>query len=64
MLDGRVRFIEDGRTVYEETHPAYEQLSNEVVAAILNYMLVSWGNEELLPTGARLYTAAEVAARR
>lgn len=64
MLDGVVRFEEDGRTVYDETHPAYEQLSNEAVAGILNYMLVSWGNDELLPPEPRLYAAAEVAARR
>ena len=64
MLDGSVRFVEDGRTQYDDTHPAYEELSNETVASILNHMLVSWGNRELLPQDARLYTAAEVAARR
>jgi cytochrome c5 len=64
MIDGRVRFVESARTVYEETHPSYEELADATIAAILNHMLVSWGNENLLPTELRLYTAAEVAAQR
>ena len=64
MLDGRVRSVENGRTEYVESHPSYEELSDASIAAILNHMLESWGNQELLPAEPPLYTAAAVAARR
>jgi hypothetical protein len=64
MLDGRVRSMEDGRIVYLDGHPSYPELPDATIAAILDHMLVSWGNDELLPAEARLYTAEEVAARR
>lgn len=64
MLTGAVRYVEEGRIVLDETHPAYAELTDQRIAAILSYMLTSWGNEELLPDGARLYSAAEIAARR
>jgi hypothetical protein len=34
------------------------------VAAVLNHMLSSWGNDALLPERAALYAGDEVAARR
>jgi len=64
MLDGRVRSMEEGRVVYLDGHPSYAELSDAPIAAILDHILVSWGNDELLPAGRRAYTAAEVAARR
>lgn len=64
MLTGRVRILEDGRVVYEEAHPGYPQLSDARIAAILNHMLTSWGNDLLPPAGRRPYGAPEIAARR
>jgi mono/diheme cytochrome c family protein len=64
MLDGRVRSVEGGRTVYVDGHPSYDALSDEAIAAVLEHMLVSWGNDELLPADRRPYAASEVAARR
>ena len=64
MLDGGVRSIDNGQTVYAETHPSFEELSDARIAAILNHMLESWGNQELLPSEPALYTATAVAARR
>jgi mono/diheme cytochrome c family protein len=64
MLTGRVRIIEEGRVMYDETHPSYGQLSDERIAGILNYMLTSWGNDALLPDDRRLYTGADIAAGR
>jgi mono/diheme cytochrome c family protein len=64
MFDGRVRFEEDGKLVYQKTHPAYPHLNDAQVAAVLNHMLAAWGNQALLPRGTRPYTAAEVAGRR
>jgi mono/diheme cytochrome c family protein len=64
MLDGRVRSVEDGEVAYVESHASYGELPDARIAAILDHMLVSWGNDALLPAERRPYTAAEVAARR
>lgn len=64
MLDGRVRSMEDGEVAYIDGHPSYGELPDARIAAILDHMLVSWGNDALLPAERRSYTAAEVAARR
>ncbi len=44
--------------------PFADQFDDEDMAALLNLMLVAWGNEQALPEGTQLYTAAEVAAAR
>jgi mono/diheme cytochrome c family protein len=64
MLQGRVRSVESGLVSYRESHPSYARLPDASVAAILNYVLMSWGNDALLPSERRLYAAADVAARR
>jgi cytochrome c5 len=64
MLAGRVRSVEEGRIVYTESHPSYTELPDARVAAIINHILVSWGNDELLPPEPRLYTAGDIAAAR
>jgi mono/diheme cytochrome c family protein len=64
LLDGRVRKAETGGIAYVESHPGYPRLSDAEVAAVLNHMLVSWGNDALLPRETTRYTATEVAARR
>jgi mono/diheme cytochrome c family protein len=40
--------------------PLGDQLKDEEIAAVLNYVLSSWGNEKLLPKGHKKITAAEV----
>jgi cytochrome c5 len=64
MLTGRVRSMQDGRASYDESHPSYAELTDGRIAAILNHMLASWGNEALLPAGARLYAPGDIASRR
>ena len=50
---------------YNGVMPALgDQLKNEEIAAVLNYVLSSWGNEKLLPKGHKKITAAEVKAVR
>jgi len=50
---------------YNGVMPALgDQLKDEEIAAVLNYVLSSWGNEKLLPKGHKKITAAEVKAVR
>lgn len=50
---------------YAARHPAFaNRLSNNECAAVLNQMLVSWGNERLLPVGADLYHPKDVLRHR
>jgi len=51
-----------GKT-YKGFMPPFAQLSNEQVAAIINYMLTTW-NKELLPKDFKPLTADEVAKLR
>ena len=44
--------------------PFGEQLTDEEVAAVLNHILRTWGNERVLPKDYRPFTAAEVKAQR
>ncbi|MBW6455707.1 MAG: hypothetical protein K0A98_07455 [Trueperaceae bacterium] len=45
-------------------HRAYASLDDDQLAAVLNLMLVAWGNDEALPSDADYYTPEEVAATR
>lgn len=45
-------------------HRSYAALDDEELAALLNTMLVAWGNDAALPAGVRFYQADEVAAAR
>lgn len=50
---------------YNGVMPALgEQLNDEEIAAVLNYVLASWGNDKLLPKGHKEITPAEVTALR
>jgi len=50
---------------YNGAMPAFgDQLKDEEIAAVLNYVLSSWGNEKLLPKGHKEYTSAEVKGLR
>lgn len=44
--------------------PFGPELSDEEVAAVLNHVLTSWGNEKALPKDHKPFTAAEVKAER
>jgi mono/diheme cytochrome c family protein len=44
--------------------PLGDQLKDEEIAAVLNYVLSSWGNGKLLPKGHKEITPAEVKAVR
>ena len=41
-----------------------DTLKDDEIAAVLNYILASWGNGKMLPKGHKKYTAAEVKAQR
>lgn len=41
-----------------------DQLNDEEIAAVLNYVLSSWGNDKMLPKGHKEITPAEVKAVR
>lgn len=50
---------------YNGTMPAFgDRLNDEEIAAVLNHVLSSWGNPELLPKGHKAYSADEVRALR
>lgn len=50
---------------YNGVMPALgDQLKDEEIAAVLNYVLSSWGNRKLLPKGHKEITPAEVKAVR
>jgi mono/diheme cytochrome c family protein len=49
---------------YNGLMPGWSQLSDDVIAAVINHELTSWGNDALLPDGFEPTTATEVAARR
>jgi mono/diheme cytochrome c family protein len=49
-------------TKYNGAMPAFGQLKDEDVAAVLNHISTSWNNK--LPAGQKAFTAAEVKAQR
>ncbi len=61
-LEGPIRV--DGKD-YDGKMPGFgAQFKDDEVAAVLNHVLGSWGNETLLPKGHQAIGAAEVKARR
>lgn len=61
-LTGEIRVA--GKT-YKGMMPGLaEQLKDDEVAAVLNHVLASWGNDGQLPKGHKAISAAEVQARR
>ena len=61
-LKGEIRV--EGKT-YDGTMPAYGELLNDgEIAAVLNYIFSSWGNDKSLPIGFGNITPAEVKAQR
>ncbi len=47
---------------YQGVMPAYAQLKDEDIAALLNHISTQWGNK--FPDGQKAFTAAEVKAQR
>jgi mono/diheme cytochrome c family protein len=65
ILFGLKGEIQVGGKQYHGTIPAYGgDLKDGDVAAVLNFILSSWGNDKLLPAGHKPYTAAEVRKER
>ena len=65
VLYGLQGEITAGGGVYNSMMPPYgNQLSDEEVAAVLNYIAKAWGNDQLLPKDFKPFTADEVKAER
>jgi mono/diheme cytochrome c family protein len=63
-LVGKIE-IEDPKAVYDGgVMPSYYSLKDEEVAAVLNYILTSWGNDKLLPKDFKPIRADEIKAER
>ena len=65
ILYGLAGEIEIGGKKYNGKMPGFgDQLKDDEVAALMNYILSRWGNEKVLPKGHKEFTAAEVKAQR
>jgi mono/diheme cytochrome c family protein len=65
LLFGLEGEIEVEGKKYNGAMPAFgSQLKDDEIAAVLNHILASWGNEKMLPKGHKEYSAAEVKALR
>jgi mono/diheme cytochrome c family protein len=64
MLYGLQGTIEVSDQSYAGLMPQWSQLSDAEIAAVLNYVLTSWGNDQLLLDDYSPYSAAELAALR
>ena len=65
VLFGLEGEIEVGGKKYKNKMVALgDKLKDDEIAAVLNYILASWGNDKMLPKGHKEFTAAEVKAQR
>lgn len=55
--------VAQGQT-YNSAMPPFGHLSDEDIAAVLNYALTAWGNDKLLPKDFKPLTADEIKALR
>lgn len=62
-LKGKIE-IEGQKSPYDGVMPNQYSLKDEEVAAVLNYILTSWGNEKYLPKDFKKIGADEVKAER
>jgi hypothetical protein len=62
-LQGKID-IEGQKTGYDGVMPSFYSLNNEEAAAVLNYVLTSWGNDKLLPKDFKPIRADEVKIQR
>jgi mono/diheme cytochrome c family protein len=54
----------EGKKYKGKMLPFGDKLKDDEIAAVLNYILASWGNDQMLPAGHKEFTAAEVKAQR
>lgn len=65
ILYGLEGEIDAEGTTYKRKMRAFgDKLKDDEIAAVLNYVLGSWGNGKMLPEGHKEFTAAEVKALR
>jgi len=65
VLFGLEGEIEVGGKKYKGKMLAHgDTLKDDEIAAVLNYILASWGNDKMLPKGHKKFTAAEVKTQR
>ncbi|HUF17070.1 MAG TPA: cytochrome c [Thermoanaerobaculia bacterium] len=64
LLDGVVRSEVDGAIELMESHPPFDGQTDAQLAAVLNHMLTSWGNDGHLPPDRALYLPEDVKTRR
>jgi mono/diheme cytochrome c family protein len=64
MLYGLQGAIEVNGVAYNGAMPAWPQLSDEDLAAVLNHIATAWGNVDALPADAVLFAPADIAAER
>ncbi len=62
-LQGKID-IEGQKTGYDGIMPSHYWLKDDEVAAVLNYVLTSWGNDKLLPKDFKPISADEVKTQR
>ena len=62
-LQGKID-IEGQKSGYDGIMPSHYSLKDEEVAAVLNYVLTSWGNDKLLPKDFQPISADEVKTQR
>ncbi|MEW6721280.1 MAG: cytochrome c [Thermodesulfobacteriota bacterium] len=62
-LQGKIA-IKSQKIKYDGTMPEFYSLGDEEAAAVLNYILTSWGNDKLLPKDFKPISADEVKAQR
>lgn len=64
LLYGVSGAIEVDGARYQGAMPAWGQLSDDEIAAVLDHVTATWGDAGALPDGFGPYTAAEIAAAR
>lgn len=64
VLFGMQGPIKVGDADFNGLMPAWQQLSDEEIAATLNHELTSWGNQDKLPQEFHLYSPADITAAR
>ena len=62
-LVGKIE-IEGQKAGYDGIMPSYLSLKDEEAAAVLNYILTSWGTDKLLPKDFKPISADEIKAER
>lgn len=62
-VNGKIE-IEGQKIAYDGVMPSHYLLKDEEVAAVLNYVLMSWGNDKLLPKDFIPIRADEVKTQR